>query len=120
MQIKRFTCVMCPVGCALTAEVEGKTLLHVSGNRCKRGMEYAENECIHPMRTLCTTVRVEGFEQMLPVRSAKPLPKEKWLAYMALINRCLAKPPVKIGDVILSNIDGTGVDIIATQNISLI
>ena len=36
---------------------------------------------------------------------------------MALINAVRVQPPVHIGDVVLANVGGTGVDIVATGNI---
>ena len=53
MAIRELTCIICPKGCALKVELdENGKVLGVTGNTCKRGAEYAENECTNPMRLL--------------------------------------------------------------------
>ena len=86
------TCIVCPMGCRITVEkVDGR--LHVSGNTCKRGEKYALQESVCPMRTLTTLVRVLG-----------------------VVKGVCVDAPVKIGDVVVKNIAGTGVDLVATAN----
>ena len=63
MAEKVLICICCPVGCRLTADITGENV-SVSGNRCKRGADYAVNELLHPMRTLTTTVRVKEAETL--------------------------------------------------------
>lgn len=54
--MREMTCITCPNGCTLQIEeVEG--ILHVTGNKCKRGEAFAIAELTHPMRTICSTVR---------------------------------------------------------------
>ena len=81
-----------------------------------RGAKYGEEECTHPTRTLTTTMKVEGRD-MVSVKSAAPLPKEHLFDYMKLINEVPLKAPVHIGDVVLRDIGGTGVDIVATKSV---
>ncbi|MDO4542340.1 MAG: DUF1667 domain-containing protein [Bacillota bacterium] len=116
-EIKKLTCIICPVGCSLTAEIENDKVVKVSGNLCKRGEKYAMTECIAPMRTLTTTVKVQGSSP-LSVRSAEPIPKEQLFSAMAVINSVVLSPgkPIEVGDVIIADILGTGVDIIATSS----
>ena len=91
----------------------------VTGYLCKRGLTYALDECANPVRTLTTTVRISHGEQALaPVKSARPLPKSMLPGCMAVLNTCTAEAPLQVGDVIVENILGTGVDIISTANIS--
>ena len=107
-------CIICPRGCHLTVDDE----LNVSGNTCPRGAVYAKQELTHPTRTLTSTVRVVSkLETMLPVKSNKPLPKEKIFEAMEVINKTCVKAPIKIGDVVIKNIFGLDVDIVATKNI---
>ena len=112
--MKELICIICPRGCHLTVDDE----LNVSGNTCPRGAVYAKQELTHPTRTLTSTVRVVSkTEAMLPVKSNKPLPKEKIFDAMEVINKTCVKAPIKIGDVVIKNIFGLGVDIVATKNI---
>lgn len=117
METRNLTCISCPIGCALTVELDGGAVVSVTGNTCPRGKVYAESELLHPARVLTTTVRCGDGYACLPVKSAAPLPKEHLMDYMAVINRVRVQPPVHIGDVIVGNIGGTGIDIVATGNI---
>lgn len=112
--MKELICIICPRGCHLTVDDE----LNVSGNTCPRGAVYAKQELTHPTRTLTSTVPVVSkTEAMLPVKSNKPLPKEKIFDAMEVINKTCVKAPIKIGDVVIKNIFGLDVDIVATKNI---
>lgn len=113
--MKELTCIICPRGCHLVVDDE----LNVTGNTCPRGAVYAKQELTHPTRTLTTTVRIESeIEVSLPVKSDKPLPKEKIFDAMALINKTSVKAPIKIGDVVIKNIFGLDVNIVATKDVS--
>ena len=65
-------CILCPNGCRLRYEADGS----ISGNRCKRGAEYALQERTTPMRTLTLTLRTESGA-LVPVRTDRPIPREK-------------------------------------------
>ena len=52
---------------------------------------------------------------MLPVRTRTDVPKDKIFDCMKAIRRVAAQAPVAIGDVILADIAGTGVDLVATR-----
>jgi CxxC motif-containing protein len=85
---------------------------------CKRGVTYAEAEYSNPVRILTTTVKVEGkANELLPVRSSVPVPQGKLFECMEIIKKTSAKLPVKRYDVIVKDICGTGVDIVATKDI---
>lgn len=116
MEQKNLTCIVCPMGCALTVTLEDGKVRSVSGNTCPRGAKYGEEECTHPTRTLTTTMKVEG-KDMVSVKSASPLPKEYLFDYMKLLNKVELKSPVHIGDVVFKDIGGTGVDMIATKSV---
>ncbi len=114
---KSLVCVSCPLGCPIEVEMENGEVISVTGNTCKRGDLYARTEMTHPVRSLTSTVKVEGgIHPVVPVKSASPVPKEKMLDCMKVINSVTVKAPVKIGDVVISDILGTGVDIVATNN----
>ena len=109
------TCIICPRGCALKVEIEGDNIT-VTGNSCPKGRQYAIDECTNPTRTVTSSVRVENREDtMVSVKTASPAPKENIFDVMELIKKTSVKAPVKIDDIILTNIFGT--DIIVTKDI---
>lgn len=110
-------CTICPRGCTVTVEGEaGNTT--AQGYGCKRGLEYATAEFTSPVRILTTSVKVAGHNaDLLPVRSQKPIPKEKLLDCMEVIKKASVKLPVNQYDVVVKNICDTGVDIVATKDI---
>lgn len=113
---KNIICVSCPLGCPMTVEIENGEVISVKGNTCKRGDAYARTEITNPMRSLTTSVKVEGgVHPVVPVKSAGPVPKDKMFDCMKEINAVSVKAPVKIGDVVIENILGLGVDIVATN-----
>ena len=115
---KEIICTVCPRGCHMMVEGEGDKVLNVEGYSCKRGLEYANTEYAHPVRILTTTVKLAGVQNdLLPVRSSKPLPKEKLFACMEVIRATEVSAPVKCYDVIIPNICGCGVDIVATKTL---
>lgn len=109
------TCVECPMGCDIEVSMEGREILEVKGNSCPRGLLYAKNEVVCPKRVLTTTVRCENGK-LLPVKTSAPIKKSNMLCYMQKVNSICAKTPVKIGEVILENIE-EGVNLIATGNV---
>ncbi len=117
MEKRNLICVACPLGCPITVTIDDNgNVTDVTGNTCKRGDTYAHTEVTNPTRMLTTTVRVEGGKSyVVPVKSANPIPKEMMFECMEVVNKATIKAPVKIGDVVIENILGTGVDIIATN-----
>lgn len=114
---KNLVCVSCPLGCSIEVEMENGEVLSVKGNTCKRGDAYARSEVTHPVRSLTSTVKLQnGSHPIVPVKTSKPIPKEKMFDVMKQINAACMKAPVRIGDVVISNILGTGADIIVTNN----
>ena len=114
---KQLVCINCPMGCRLTVQMDGDTVLSVSGNICPKGEQYARQEAIEPMRVLTSLMRAEGREAPLSVKTSRPIPKRLMMDCVQEIFRHRAKLPVQVGDVILANVCGTGADIIATQEI---
>ena len=113
---KNLTCIGCPMGCQLTAEIVEGAVLSVTGNTCKRGEDYARKECVAPMRTVTGTVRLADGH-ILPVRTAGDVPKEKVFAVAEAFNAAHPAAPLSIGDVVIADVCGTGVDVVATKNI---
>ena len=117
MEMKELTCIGCPMGCLLSVEIENGNVTRVSGNTCKIGDTYARKEVVRPMRIVTSSVPVSGSAQArVPVKTASDIPKSAIFQVMNAIHRATAKAPVKIGDIIISNVADTGVDVIATKN----
>ena len=115
--MKELVCIVCPRGCTMTLEGEGKDV-KVSGNSCKRGAEFAVSEMTEPKRTICTTVRTAFPDvPVLPVRVSKEIPKDKIFDVMAQINKVTVKERVIRGDTIIKDVLGLGADIIATSGV---
>ena len=111
---KSLICVSCPLGCPIEVEIENGEVVAVTGNTCKRGDAYARAEITNPVRSLTTSVKVEnGLHPVVPVKSSGPVPKDKMFDCMKEINSVTVKAPGKIGDVVIENILGLGVDIVA-------
>lgn len=117
--IKEMVCVSCPIGCMLTVELNDKNeVLSVKGNTCKRGEQYAVDECTNPVRMLTTTIKVSGGAlPVVPVKTSKPIPKGMMFDCMKVINNEVVDAPVRMGDVLIRNICDTGADIIATNEV---
>lgn len=114
---KEIICTVCPRGCHILAVGDGKVATEITGYACPRGKTYAENEYSAPVRILTTLVKLDGgAEELLPVRSSKPILKEKIADCMAEIKKVTVRPPVKRYDVIIKDVCGTGVDIVATKD----
>ena len=113
--MKEIVCISCPRGCRL--KVYPEEGFRVEGNSCPRGEEYGRNEVRHPVRVLTSTVVLEGcpLSRRLPVKTAGPIPKEKMLEAAKSLDSVRAQAPVDIGDVIVKDICGTGVDLVATK-----
>lgn len=115
---KNIICVACPMGCGVTVDIaDNGKILSVKGNTCKRGDAYARTEITNPVRSLATTVKVDGgIYNVVPCKSAGALPKDKIMDCMKVINSTEAKAPVKLGDVLIENILDTGINIVATNH----
>lgn len=110
---RNLTCIVCPMGCSLEIEYEGKELIGIKGNTCKRGAEYAKNEFTNPVRTVTSTVKCENGD-VVSVKTDRPISKSKLFECMELINKTVVKLPVSVGDVVLEDVFGC--NIVATQN----
>jgi len=114
------TCIGCPMGCPVVVETdENGNITSVTGNTCKRGDDYARKEVTNPTRIVTSTVKVEGGSlDMVSVKTKSDIPKGKIFDCVAGLKGVCVKAPVHIGDVIVADIAGTGVDVIATKEIT--
>lgn len=111
------TCIVCPNGCSLTVEKKGEEI-SVNGNRCPRGKTFAITELTKPMRTICSTVKTSYPEvPVLSVRTSNEIPKDQIFAVIKEINKVVVSKKIKLGDVVIKNVLGLGVDIIATSEL---
>lgn len=116
-ETKVLNCINCPLSCELTATVEDGVVMNVTGNFCPRGAQYAKEELTAPTRMLTATVHVEGGRlPLLPVVSAKKLPKGRVVECAEALRTVSVKAPVHVGDVVAANILGLGVDIVASRD----
>lgn len=118
MEVRELICIGCPMGCPLTVELENGEILSVKGHTCKRGDVYARKEVISPTRIVTSTVEVEGGQvARVSVKTREDIPKDKIFQCVKALKGVKVKAPVHIGDVIVENVAGTGVDIVATRNV---
>lgn len=116
---EELTCIACPRGCRIKMRVKGKEVLKITGNLCKKGINYAKEEFTAPSRILTTTVKVKNAKySVTPVRTNKPIPKSQIFAAMKILNKVVLKAPVKLGEIVVHNILNTGVDIISSRNLA--
>ena len=114
---KEIICTVCPRGCAITVEGCDGKVTSIEGNGCKRGLSFAETEFTAPVRLLTSTVRVAGKEnELLPVRTRTPILRDKLFDVMNAIRATTVTLPVKQHDVVIADVCGTGVDVIASRD----
>lgn len=117
---KHLTCIGCPMGCALTVTLEHGAVTAVTGNTCKRGDDYGRKEVTNPTRIVTSTVRCAGGTlPCVSCKTATDIPKSKILDVMKALEGVVVPAPVHIGDVLVENIAGTGVDCVATRNVEV-
>jgi CxxC motif-containing protein len=110
-------CIRCPRGCACVATIEDGVVVAVSGNACKRGDRYVRDEVINPVRVVTSSVPVRGSatERMVSVRTRGDVPKGLVRDVVGELRGVVLDAPVSIGDVVIHDVCGTGVDVVATR-----
>ena len=118
MEEKNLICINCPLGCPLTVTMEGGEVTTVEGNTCPRGDAYARKELTNPTRIVTSTVKVKGGKlAMASVKTANDIPKGKIFDCVKALQNIELDAPVVIGQVVLGDVCGTGVDVVATRNV---
>jgi CxxC motif-containing protein len=128
--MRNLTCIVCPMGCSLTVEegavgTDGLPSLSVTGNRCKRGAAYAQEEIRAPRRVVTATcgVRACGTDgglyapRRVPVKTIAACPREKIPALLADIYQTQVSLPVKAGDTVIANWKGEGINVVAVRTL---
>lgn len=114
-----FTCIICPLGCKLKVILEGNKITSIEGNRCSRGVIYAQNE-IDPKRTLITVIRVVGGNlPVVSVKSSEPIPKNLIPEAMKFLSKVIVKAPIKVGDTVITDLLRLGINVLATRNVEV-
>lgn len=117
METRELTCIGCPIGCALSANIHEDNI-KIKGNLCKKGIEYGLSECTDPRRVITTSIKVKldnGTTKMLSVKTSRDIPKNRIFECLNEIKKVNITGNFKIGDVVIKNILGIGVDILATS-----
>lgn len=113
--MKELICIVCPNGCRLQVDEENGN--QVTGNRCPKGAEYGRTELQHPTRVVTSTVCCTGsVYPRCSVKTDRPVPKKKVRDVMWALDSVCLTAPVHIGDVIVSDLCGTGANLVATRN----
>ena len=116
--VDRLTCVLCPVGCELEVRRDGSAEVEVIGNQCDKGIPFAVEEVLRPRRNLATSIPVRGTaSKMVSVRLSGPVPREMIFPILTEIARLKPEAPVSRGQVLIADVLGTGVDVIATRTV---
>lgn len=116
--LREFTCIMCPQGCTIEVEAEGKEIKNVTGNRCPKGKAYVEQEIVDPKRNIATSVLVKGGT--LPLASCRltaMIPKDRIFDVMAEIRKVKVEAPVSAGDIVIKDVLGLGADVMITKTV---
>lgn len=121
MNERELICIGCPMGCPIVVKMEDGKVVSVTGNTCPRGDAYARKEVTDPTRIVTTTVRVaDGKVSMINVKTEYDIPKDKIFDCIVALRGVTIKAPVQIGDIVLENVAGTGVNIVAAGNVDAV
>ncbi|MGI6299363.1 MAG: DUF1667 domain-containing protein [Saccharofermentanales bacterium] len=120
------TCILCPQGCQISVKKAKKeqgqpdeeTILSFSGQKCKRGADYARAEAIDPRRVLTTLVTLSDRRQPLPVRTRESIPQSLYWQALVTIHNLKLSTPIKAGDVLLIDLLETGIAVVATADLN--
>ena len=111
------TCINCPVGCRMRVTVENGQVTRVLDNQCRRGVTYARQESVRPLRMVTAVAPVYQSKSPVSLKTERPIPKDRIDAAMHEIRALHLQLPIQAGDVLLHNVAGTGVDLIATRSL---
>ncbi len=118
--LRRLTCILCPNGCEITVHEKNRMVTAVSGAKCKRGEAYARQEVSDPKRNIASSIKVTNGElPLVSCRLSDVIPKTKIFVVMNEIKQTTVNSPVQIGQVLIKNVSGLGVNVIATKNIEM-
>lgn len=120
-ETRELICINCPLGCGLTVTIKDGEVEKVQGNTCPKGETYGKKEVTNPTRIVTSIVKVTGgVLPVVSVKTASDIPKEKIMDCARVLKEVEVQAPVSIGDVVLEDVCGTGVPMIATKNVSAV
>lgn len=119
-RISHYLCIGCPLGCRLEVEQDASdAIVEVRGWSCKKGERYGRQEHTDPRRMVTTTVRITGAGlARLPVKTSQPVPKGHVREVCRQLRSLTVASPIALGDVVLANVAGSGVDVVATRDLA--
>lgn len=118
MEKRELICICCPLGCPMVVTIEDGKVIETVGNTCKKGEIYAIKETTNPTRIVTSTVKVDGGEKpYVSVKTKEDIPKSKIFDCMKALKDVTVNAPICIGDIIVDNVGGTGVPMVATSNV---
>jgi CxxC motif-containing protein len=113
-----YLCIGCPLGCRLEVDEAGGEIVEVRGHSCKKGVAFAHQEHTDPKRFVTTTITLEGGRwPRLPVKTAQAVPKGRVVDLCRALHALVLEAPIVLGDVVLADALGTGVDVVATRDV---
>ncbi len=118
--MREMVCINCPIGCNLKVYGDSEDSIRVEGNKCPRGEKYGRDEVLSPRRMVTSSIPLRkdektGIFEMVSVKTESAVPKGLIFQVLSEIKKVKLKAPVEVGDVILKNVSGTGIDVVATQ-----
>lgn len=120
-KIREITCIACPIGCRLVIQPSEEGGYWIEGYTCLKGKQYAEQEMRDPKRLLTSTVKIRnGFLARLPVKTDQPIPKQEIFPAMQLLSELCIEAPVKMGQILIADLFGSGANIVATRDMGRI
>jgi CxxC motif-containing protein len=116
-------CKVCPIGCELiiTENPDNPLDIKVEGNSCNRGRDFGIQITTTPMKVLTgKVILLNGSMKHLPVKTTGPVPKNKVEECLKIINSTEISAPVNRGDIVIKNILGLGVDVVAARKVKAV
>ena len=116
--IAHYLCIGCPLGCRLEVEAtDAGEVVAVDGWGCKNGKAYGRQEHTDPRRNVATSIRIKSARwARVPVKTSGSVPKHMVRDIARAVQDLEVEAPVKLGTVVVANILGTGIDIVATRD----
>ena len=116
--IAAYTCICCPLGCRIEVALdENGQVSEVSGYTCKRGADYAAQEAVAPERMVTAVLCVSGCLEPVSVKTQRPVPKAAMKDVLAAVAALRLDAPVAAGDVLIEDVCGTSVAVVATKSV---
>lgn len=114
---KELVCIQCPLGCRLTVYIDNGQVKRIEGNQCRKGHDYASQEAVEPKRTITSLMRASNRSKPFSARTTADVPKDRLWECVARIRSARPAAPISAGQVLIKNLCGTNVDVVATQKL---